>query len=78
MKQCPDCGGNLLPKLITYDERWRGKLDSFENIPAEVCSQCGEEYLTPEAINAIESVERQEREPEKYEQVPVFSLSGTP
>ena len=75
-ERCPECGGTLLPKSITYHERWLDKLFSFEDIPALVCSQCDAEYLTPEAIQLIEAAERQELEPVKYEQVPVFTWSG--
>ena len=75
-ERCPDCGGTLLPARITYDERWLGKLYSFEGVEALVCSQCDAQYLTPAAIESIEAAEREEREPAKYEQVPVYSLAG--
>jgi hypothetical protein len=49
-------------------------LYEFENVPALVCRQCGEVYLPAEVTQRIDSIIQEHPEPQRYHQVPVFSL----
>jgi len=53
---CFFCKGSLEEKKITLDLRIEGKLMVIENVPAQVCSQCGETVLTPETGEKVEKL----------------------
>jgi YgiT-type zinc finger domain-containing protein len=43
---CYYCGGEVLEREMDLDFRWGGKLFIIEGVPAGVCQQCGEKFLT--------------------------------
>ena len=43
---CSFCGGEVKNERVELDYRYKGKLYIFQNVPVEVCQQCGEKYLT--------------------------------
>jgi len=51
---CSFCGGNVIPRNVELDYRYKGKLYVFQNVPAGVCRQCGEKYLTARTAKKIE------------------------
>ena len=51
--KCYYCGGETAPGLVT-DLYAEGKLYlAIENVPAEVCHQCGERYYSPEVTQRL-------------------------
>jgi len=48
----------------------------FEDVPAEVCTQCGETYFDPDTLKAMDAATLGENEPRRHVQVPVFSLAS--
>lgn len=40
--KCPRCGGKVTNAMIDYPLVLKGKIVMLRNVPAEVCSQCGE------------------------------------
>jgi YgiT-type zinc finger domain-containing protein len=72
---CAECGGTLERRTITYTQAWGEDLYRFEHVPAFVCKQCGHVWLEAAVSQAIDEIIRKNPEPEKYEQVPVFSLA---
>jgi len=73
MKVCYYCGGTVEKKRIRHIHEWGEQIIIFENLPAEVCTQCGEKYLSPETIEYIDRV-TSTKKPEKYARVPVISF----
>lgn len=51
---CSFCGGQVRQKTTELDYRRKGKLYVFLDVPAGVCVQCGEKFLTAEAAKKIE------------------------
>jgi YgiT-type zinc finger domain-containing protein len=51
--RCSRCRAKTRDQLITYTQTSAGKVAIVEDVPALVCSQCGEIYLTPETVDAI-------------------------
>jgi YgiT-type zinc finger domain-containing protein len=45
---CYYCGGAVVEKKVEWDYRRKGKHLIFRNVPAGVCSQCGEKFFRPE------------------------------
>ncbi len=51
---CSYCGGEVKGKRVELDYRYKGKLYIFEDVPAGVCKQCGEKFLTAKIAKEIE------------------------
>jgi YgiT-type zinc finger domain-containing protein len=73
--KCAECGGTLVKKTITHTQPWGQELYRFEHVPALVCTQCGHVWLEAKVSQAIDEIIRKNPTPEKYQQVPVFSLA---
>ena len=77
MENCRSCHGR-----DTYQERaiarpfqFNGQVVIFENVPARVCSQCGEILLSAEIAKRIDELGRGEQPPSRMDSVPVYDLS---
>ncbi|NJD77572.1 MAG: type II toxin-antitoxin system MqsA family antitoxin [Candidatus Methanoperedens sp.] len=51
---CSFCGGEVKEDKVELDYRSKGKLYIFKDVPADVCQQCGEKYLTAKVSKEIE------------------------
>jgi YgiT-type zinc finger domain-containing protein len=51
---CSFCGGAVKEERVELDYRYKGKLYIFQNVPAGVCQQCRETYLTARVAKEIE------------------------
>lgn len=56
MKECYFCKGKAQNQLVTVDYRWGDKLIVIKNVPAQVCSQCGERYFDAEVSRQMEHI----------------------
>lgn len=61
---CSVCGAKLKSKRITYTQPTGDAVTLVADVPAEVCPQCGEEYLSPDTVDAIQEIIERQREPE--------------
>jgi YgiT-type zinc finger domain-containing protein len=68
---CSRCGGTLVTKKITYPQEIAGKVYFVEDVPALVCSECGEIYLAPDTVDAIQTV-LEKRKASETIKVPVY------
>jgi len=59
------CPGRYEDRRIVHTVRHRGLLIVIDNVPAEVCSVCGDVLLKPETIRRIETILAQTREPDR-------------
>ncbi len=73
---CCMCGGNTLSQTINYEERRAGKLYSFIEVPALVCESCGDITFSAKTMKRMDEVIKERKKPDKYEQVPVFSMAA--
>jgi len=74
---CDICGGELSAGK-TGLEIWRGEnLVVIRDIPADVCQQCGESYLSPDISEKIDYFleNYQSYRPVRYIPVPEFSAA---
>ncbi len=74
---CPTCSGALEETTITHYEACRNKIYRVEQVPALVCTKCGEILLTAEVDELLEALITRDEEPDRYEEVkiPVFTFS---
>lgn len=75
MNGCPFCGGKLIKKTITHPQSYQGKIFILENVPAEVCSQCGEVLISPEVLEKIQELVWSGEKPGRKAEVPVYDLA---
>lgn len=68
---CSFCGGEVKPEKVDLDYRYMEKLYIFQNVPAGVCRQCGERYLTAKVAREIERRIQTEKSWDKTIAVPV-------
>ncbi|HCG77350.1 MAG: hypothetical protein COZ37_05310 [bacterium (Candidatus Ratteibacteria) CG_4_10_14_3_um_filter_41_18] len=73
-KRCAICGGVKKKSIQTVDRHWGDKLLIFEDVPVEVCTECGEVWLCPETVETMEKVVKSGRAPEKTIPIPVWSM----
>ncbi|HZX35674.1 MAG TPA: type II toxin-antitoxin system MqsA family antitoxin [Thermodesulfobacteriota bacterium] len=70
---CSLCGGEVKRKMVDeLDYRYGGKPYIFREVPAGVCQQCGEVYLTAKAAKEIERIIRTKVVSKKTIPVPVY------
>ena len=74
MNKCSVCHSETTAKNITYTQWYQGTLIAVENVPAEVCQNCGEEYFLPGIVDKIQRV-IELHHTSKTIKVPVFQLS---
>ncbi len=53
-EDCSFCGGEVKDNRVELDYRCKGKFYIFRDVPAGVCRQCGEKYLTAKVTKEIE------------------------
>ena len=61
-RKCPICGGNLQDGTTTYTADLEFGLVVVRKVPAKVCSQCGEDWIAPDAATKLEETIDQARE----------------
>ncbi len=74
MFKCYFCKGKTKIKEVDVDFRWGDKLFVVEDVPVEVCSQCGERYYSAEVSKRLdELVKKHTPKPQKILEVPIFN-----
>jgi len=56
MSRCPMCGGRRSSGKTTYSVDLGTGVVVVRNVPADICTQCGEEWIGPEAAKALEQI----------------------
>lgn len=72
--KCSVCKAKLEEKKITYTQELEGKVYVVSDVPALVCTQCGEQYLSPETVDRIQEVieKGEQKKLKPVQQIPVF------
>jgi YgiT-type zinc finger domain-containing protein len=74
MEHCVVCKGDVENRRVEHVHSWKGQIYIFRNVPAEVCTQCGEVFFGPEALRAIDKVVLGKARPKEHVTLPVYSL----
>jgi len=75
---CYYCKGRVAPQRVRHIHPWNGQVYIFDDVPAEVCQQCGEVYFRPDTLSTFDRLVGEDIKPTTMVTVPVFSLAGTP
>ena len=54
--KCPLCGGNKKSATTTFAVDYKSGVVVVRNVPASVCSQCGEEWIPDNIAEKLESI----------------------
>jgi len=54
LDQCYFCRATVVQQQITLDYRWGDTLVVIQDVPAGVCQQCGEKYLSGNVYKDLE------------------------
>ena len=74
MHKCYFCKGKTEIKNVDVDFRWGDKLFVVQDVPVEICTQCGERYYSAEVSKKLdELVKKSSQKPQKTLEVPVFN-----
>lgn len=73
MDECLYCKGHLEEKLVSRVQAYKGRWFLIENLPALVCSQCGETSYTPQAHSSVLRLVRERTAPVCVEKPDVFN-----
>ncbi len=71
--QCPVCGGSRKEGLTTFTADYKSALVVIRNVPAFICSQCGEEWITDDIAAKVESLASSAHKEKKQIEVVDFS-----
>ncbi len=66
MKRCYFCKGRIVEQRVRVDFRWGAELVVIEDVPAEVCQQCGEKYISPEVYKELENLAKSKVKPIRH------------
>ena len=53
---CSVCEGTVKLEKITYTQTIGNKVVMVAGVPAMVCGQCGEQYLSPETVDELQKL----------------------
>jgi YgiT-type zinc finger domain-containing protein len=53
--ECPVCHHAMTAALVRHVQTWHDTMVIFENVPAEVCEQCGEQLFTGAVVDRLNS-----------------------
>lgn len=73
--KCVFCGGKVEKRMVTFSYEEDDKYLFVENVPALVCPKCGEKTYSPEVTDKLLRFARDEFEPVKTIEVPVFDFA---
>ena len=76
MSRCPICGGMLEAKRVAFPQEYNDAIVIVENVPAEVCRQCGEVMLRPEVLEGLQELVWSGSKPSRTVSVAVYEMAG--
>lgn len=53
-KKCPLCGGTMNDGIASVPFLIRAKIIVIKDVPAEICSDCGEAYMKSHVVDKVE------------------------
>jgi len=56
IEKCPLCGGEMHHGITTIPFLIGEKVAVIKDVPAEICSDCGEAYMKSSVVGKVESV----------------------
>jgi YgiT-type zinc finger domain-containing protein len=70
------CRGNVVQQEITVDYRWGDTLVVINDVPAGVCQQCGEKYLSSGVYKELERMAKGKTHPKGKMTVDILNFEA--
>ena len=70
---CPWCGGDKRPGTTTFTAELGFGVVVVRKVPALVCNQCGEEWISDETAGRIEAIVSEARKKKSQVEVTAFA-----
>ncbi len=65
----------MVEKQVTYTLKHEGKFYIIEHVPARVCQETGEEYFSPETVEHIQDIIKEQKKPIRTIETPVYNYA---
>ncbi len=72
--KCAFCGGKLKKEKVTFTYEDEDKYLFVEDVPAEVCTSCGEKTYSPSVTDDLLKFAGNEFQPARTIEVPIFNF----
>ena len=72
--KCVFCGGKLKKENVTFTYEDEDRYLFVEDVPAEVCTSCGEKTYSPSVTDDLLKFARNEFQPARTIEVPIFNF----
>jgi YgiT-type zinc finger domain-containing protein len=69
---CPICGGHKTPGTTTYSVDLGTGVVVVRNVQAQICSQCGEEWIDHQTAQKLEAIVEEARAKQRQVEVLAF------
>lgn len=75
-RACPVCRGRMTEMRVRHVQAWREQVVVFENVPAEVCDQCGETLFSGPVVDKLNGLLWSMPPAPRTMEAPVYDLSA--
>ncbi len=72
--QCEFCGGTTIQRRVRKQHWLQKHLYLLEDVPAEVCRECGERYFHAQVLDKIDRILMKDHQIKTHIQVEVVSI----
>ena len=72
---CVFCGGDICKDIVTVVKERKGKVFIIENVPAGVCTQCGEREYDADVVSKLETIIKEQKTIKREKLVPVADFT---
>jgi YgiT-type zinc finger domain-containing protein len=62
----------MVESKVNYTLEHDGKFFIFENVPARVCRETGEQFFAPETVEHIQDIIKSSKVPDRMIETPVY------
>ncbi len=74
--RCHLCGGATEARNVTAENWWGDELALIENVPAWVCTDCGEPYFDANTCRQLDALRQKPPSARRKVEVPVYEFSS--
>ena len=66
----------MVERKVTYALEMDGKFFVIENVPARVSEETGEQFFSPETVERLQQIVREQHEPKRVIETPVYEFAA--
>jgi len=74
--RCDLCRGQMKKQSVRYVLLYENRFVIVENVPANVCQQCGEKLFAPDIVGQLQDIVLKNQRPVKTIEAPVYDLQA--